>query len=256
MADNGRWFKLWCASINDPDLTNLDVADFGRWAKLGAYIKEHGTDGGVTLTEPSKMICAMLQLPTLKDVIKCFEEMRNVTVSSETNMGVSFSIKYDNWLKYQGDFSTDRVRKFRAKNTQMKRSKRRGEEKRGEENKKRVFIVPTLEEIKAYCKERKNNVNPEKWLNHYQAKNWMIGKNKMVDWQAAVRTWEEDGFTSGQEADREKLKRDLKQSYQEKEIKEGYLNDMSEADKRRPDYLAEVEKINRKIAVIEKRIQG
>ena len=133
MADSGRWFKLWCASVHDPDLSNLDIADFGRWAKLGAYIKEHGTDGSVTLTEPSNIITAMLQLPTLKDVILCFRKMKNITVSPETNGGVSFSIKYENWYKYQGDFSSYRVQKFRAKKRQNETLKKRGEEKRGEE---------------------------------------------------------------------------------------------------------------------------
>ena len=52
------------------------------------------------------------------------------------------------------------------------------------------FIPPTLTEVKIYCQERNNGVNPEKWFNFYQAKNWMIGKNKMIDWRAAVRTWE------------------------------------------------------------------
>lgn len=54
------------------------------------------------------------------------------------------------------------------------------------------FISPTLEEVSAYCLERKNKVNPKKWLSHYEAKGWMIGKNKMKDWKAAVRTWEEN----------------------------------------------------------------
>lgn len=56
--------------------------------------------------------------------------------------------------------------------------------------KTRSFIVPTLQEIQAYCQERKNSVSAEKFLNYYQAKGWMIGKNKMKDWKAAVRTWE------------------------------------------------------------------
>lgn len=58
-------------------------------------------------------------------------------------------------------------------------------------SKVKQFIEPTLEEVKLYCIERKNTVNPEKWMNHYIAKGWMIGKNKMKDWKAAVRTWEE-----------------------------------------------------------------
>jgi hypothetical protein len=55
--------------------------------------------------------------------------------------------------------------------------------------KDRNIIPPTLEMIKNYIKLKGYNVDAEKWYNFYQAKNWMIGKNKMKDWQAAVRTW-------------------------------------------------------------------
>lgn len=56
-------------------------------------------------------------------------------------------------------------------------------------------IPPTLEEIKNYCKQRSNSVDPEKFFNHYEAKGWMIGKNKMKDWQASVHTWEKNTDT-------------------------------------------------------------
>ena len=52
------------------------------------------------------------------------------------------------------------------------------------------FTPPTVDEVKAYCTERRNKVDAEKWHDFYTAKNWMIGKNKMKDWKAAVRTWE------------------------------------------------------------------
>ena len=52
------------------------------------------------------------------------------------------------------------------------------------------FIKPSIEEIKSYCLERKNNVNPYQFFDFYESKNWFVGKNKMKDWQAAVRTWE------------------------------------------------------------------
>lgn len=55
---------------------------------------------------------------------------------------------------------------------------------------KKKFIKPTLQEIQTYCQERKNSVNPEKWLNHYESNGWKVGKNPMKDWKAAVRTWE------------------------------------------------------------------
>ncbi len=50
--------------------------------------------------------------------------------------------------------------------------------------------IPTLEQVKAYCLERGNGVDPQRWFDFYCAKGWMIGKVKMRDWKAAVRTWE------------------------------------------------------------------
>lgn len=52
------------------------------------------------------------------------------------------------------------------------------------------FTPPTAEEVAAYCRERNNNVDPQSFIDFYDSKGWMIGKNKMKDWKAAVRTWE------------------------------------------------------------------
>jgi hypothetical protein len=54
------------------------------------------------------------------------------------------------------------------------------------------FTPPTPEQVKEYCLKRKNNVNHQRWYDHYTSNGWMIGKNKMKDWQAAVRTWEQN----------------------------------------------------------------
>ena len=52
------------------------------------------------------------------------------------------------------------------------------------------FAPPTLEEVAAYCKERQNNVDAQRFVDFYASKGWFVGKNKMKDWKAAVRTWE------------------------------------------------------------------
>lgn len=54
------------------------------------------------------------------------------------------------------------------------------------------FTPPTLDEVKAYCKERGNRVDPERWHDYYSSNGWKVGKNPMKDWKAAVRTWERD----------------------------------------------------------------
>ena len=58
------------------------------------------------------------------------------------------------------------------------------------------FTPPTIEEVQAYCFERNNNVDAEKFINHYTANGWMVGRNKMKDWKAAVRTWEKNGYNA------------------------------------------------------------
>jgi len=60
------------------------------------------------------------------------------------------------------------------------------------------FVQPTLEEVKAYCLERKNSVDPEAWMNHYLSNGWKVGKAlaPMKDWHAAVRTWERSSGTN------------------------------------------------------------
>lgn len=58
------------------------------------------------------------------------------------------------------------------------------------------FIPPTLEEVKTYCRERQNDVDAERFINHYTSNGWMVGKNKMKDWKAAVRTWERSGYNN------------------------------------------------------------
>src|ERR1039458_2891774 len=56
---------------------------------------------------------------------------------------------------------------------------------------------PTLEEVRSYCTERQNCVDPEKWFDYYSAKGWRVGRNPMKDWKAAVRTWEKNYYGNG-----------------------------------------------------------
>lgn len=52
------------------------------------------------------------------------------------------------------------------------------------------FKKPTLEEVKAYCKERNNQVDAERFIDFYESKGWKVGNQSMKDWKACVRTWE------------------------------------------------------------------
>ena len=57
-------------------------------------------------------------------------------------------------------------------------------------NKGASFKKPTVNDIKEYCLWRNNGIDSETFFDFYESKNWLIGKNKMKDWKACVRTWE------------------------------------------------------------------
>ena len=52
------------------------------------------------------------------------------------------------------------------------------------------FTPPTLDDVSAYVRERGSKVDPQRFFDFYASKGWMVGKNPMKDWKAAVRTWE------------------------------------------------------------------
>lgn len=57
-------------------------------------------------------------------------------------------------------------------------------------NRGKIFVPPSFDEVREYCSERNNKVDAQSFVDFYKSKGWMIGKNKMKDWKAAVRTWE------------------------------------------------------------------
>ena len=52
------------------------------------------------------------------------------------------------------------------------------------------FVPPTLAEVQAHCTERHNQIDPEAFISFYESNGWMVGKNKMKSWKAAIVTWE------------------------------------------------------------------
>jgi hypothetical protein len=64
-----------------------------------------------------------------------------------------------------------------------------------EKPKRKKFMKPPVEEIKAYCAERKNQIDAEYFYDHYEGNGWKIGKTPMKDWKATVRNWERNGYS-------------------------------------------------------------
>lgn len=138
-----------------------------------------------------KAIGAKLKISESKvhRILKCYESEHMIEQhTSNQNRLVTVL----NWELYQGSEQQNEQQMNNQRTTSEQRVNTNKNDKNDKNEKKNnnIFIPPTLEEVTQYCKERNNNVDPQKWYDFYSAKGWMIGKNKMKDWKAAVRTWE------------------------------------------------------------------
>jgi hypothetical protein len=70
------------------------------------------------------------------------------------------------------------------------KSSKIGKSKESTGRTKQTFSKPSLEEVTAYCQERANGVDPNRFINYYESNGWKVGKNQMKDWKAGVRNWE------------------------------------------------------------------
>lgn len=75
-----------------------------------------------------------------------------------------------------------------AKDKDKGKDKDKDKDKDKESNKR--FTPPSTAEVAEYCRQRGNDVDPERFVDFYAAKGWKVGNQPMKDWRAAVRTWE------------------------------------------------------------------
>lgn len=74
---------------------------------------------------------------------------------------------------------------------QLNTNQSKTKESNTDREKRKRFTPPTVEEVRAYCQERNNGIDPEAFVDFYTANGWTQGRGKPIkDWRAAVRTWE------------------------------------------------------------------
>ena len=100
------------------------------------------------------------------------------------------------------------------------------EDKKDKPSPRPRFIKPTLEEVQAYCNERQNNVDAQRFIDYYSSNGWKVGKNPMKDWKAAVRTWENNSYGTPKATVTEQPKEQGSGNFfVDMMIKEGYVNE-------------------------------
>lgn len=180
-----RWIKLYGNTLNDKRL--LDIRNDYGFQGIGVY-------------------CALLlQVECLGEGAQHID-----TLTGLFNRKVSRKLIQSVLLDY-GLFTVDQLGMVRSKDripgyspedmTELRRTDAIvpyaenalvGEDKTNQEEItiKLRFRKPTLDEVQAYCQERNNHVDAAQFIDYYESKGWMVGRNPMMDWKACVRTWE------------------------------------------------------------------
>lgn len=114
----------------------------------------------------------------------------NITTKSNTHYSI---ISIINWDIYAEALNNKKQPRKQAGNKQETHTSIINTETQDQEQggTGKRFRPPSLDDVTQYCKERGNTINPKLFIDKYTANGWMVGKNKMKDWKATVRTWEQ-----------------------------------------------------------------
>jgi len=133
---------------------------------------------------------------SVQQIRTCLERLKltnEITIKSDKQGTIIQVVKYKDYQVLTNESTTNQP----TSNQQVTTNKNDNKEK----NENNTFKPPTADDVKSYCIERNNFVNAETFIDFYESKGWMVGKNKMKDWKACVRTWEKTNTKPIQQKD-------------------------------------------------------
>ena len=165
----------------------LGDAERGR---LFTSLLEYARTGAVPqLNGNERFIFPMMRAQVARDIAQMEATSENRGKRKKANEDLSN-------LSDKSNLSGKRTQE-KDKDEDEDKDKDKDEDKEGSPPTPSQFIPPNVIEVRAYCNERKNHVDPQRFVDFYTSKGWMVGKTKMKDWRAAVRTWEKDDKPKG-----------------------------------------------------------
>lgn len=124
-----------------------------------------------------------LSIQQIRTCLNRLKSTNQITIDSTRQGTIIQVINYDKYQVSTNESTNDQP----TINQQVTTNK-------NDKKERSVFIPPTADQVKEYCLDRGNNVDPNRFVDFYTAKGWIVGKSKMKDWKAAVRTWEKDSI--------------------------------------------------------------
>lgn len=128
---------------------------------------------------------------TIKTILNWLEVQEMIVVQGNS-LGTVITVA--NWDLYQKELTQGNTTETLEKHRLDTNNNNKQQLKNNKDTIKR-FIPPSFDEVTGYCQERKNNIDAQNFIDHYEANGWMRGKNKIKSWKACVRTWEKNTFS-------------------------------------------------------------
>lgn len=202
MGGEVKWIKIVTNIFDDEKIRFIEKTPNGDetiviWFRILCLAGKSNSQGMLMLTErvpyTEEMLSAIFDrdIMAVKTALALFSQLEMIEI-------VDNRIMISNWEKHQNvdkleqlrNANAKRVANYRAKQLPEKAEPAKGEIKPDVEQKPRkAFIPPTVEQVELYVKTAGLDVNAKAFVSFYESKEWMVGKNKMVNWQAGCRTW-------------------------------------------------------------------
>ncbi len=180
-ADQNGWLsmskKFWERKLGLP------------WLKKGHSMEQCWSDRGVDRGKSRSYLGVILEFFRSRGRIEFQETPETLSIRIPKFIDLS-----SNWVKRTKTRPTESLQSPSVAPTAIEVEEEVEEEKNKNKHTRRVFKIPELKEVTEYCLERKNNIDPQAWLDHYTSNGWMVGKVAMRDWKAAIRTWERRNY--------------------------------------------------------------
>ena len=185
------WFYL---------LRNVNFSDNGKIKRGQGFFRFEDIQNALSWYVGYRKM--MYSKPQLTKSLRRLCESNMVETAKETR-GIMITICNFNHFQdpknYEGNGEgiAKELRRVKGDNTILEEEVQEVKEDKKENITKDIkrFMSPSLQEVKEYCLERENGIDAERFINFYESKGWMIGKNKMKCWKSAVRTWEKNNHT-------------------------------------------------------------
>lgn len=219
---NNGWFKLHRSVLDNPVvMKDADHLALWVWILGQCAFEPHDTlfggkritlQAGEFVTGRNAIVKALkINRGKVERILRIFENEQQI-VQVTTPNGRLISVK--NWNNYQIDVQVNVQEVCNDCATSVQQVCTTKESKEGKKERSIRVARPTIEDVRAYCEERQNGIDAQRFIDYYESNGWKVGRSTMKDWKAAVRNWErrekpKNAFQNQHDYDFSALEREL-----------------------------------------------